>query len=118
MNRFEELLNQLGEALNMTLDTDQRGICKLFVNNQIHVQIEYDANKDRLLLGTFAAEIPPRKISRNVLKEALKANYPFPRICTLAFSERKNALALFSYLYTFNLNGEKIRRCAYAICRN
>lgn len=108
IDRFEELLNELGEEYGLSLHPDRKGACKLKINETIHIQIECDAHQENLLAATFICDIPPGKYRENILKDALKANGPFPKNGTLAYSDRNNKLVLFSYLRMSNLTGKKL----------
>ena len=97
LNKFEELIVQLGKELGLPLHAERGRICRLNINGLLHVHIEYDEAKDRVLLATFIAEIPPGKFRENVLKETLRINNNYPRLGTFAYSEKNNQLALFIY---------------------
>jgi hypothetical protein len=108
IDRFEELLNELGTEYNVTLHPDKKGACKLKVNETMHVQLECDVSQENLLVATFICDVPPGKYRENILKDALKANGPFPTNGTLAYSDRNNKLVLFSYLRMAQLTGKKL----------
>jgi hypothetical protein len=108
MDRFEQLLRELGEIINVPLHPDKRRACKLNINNVLHIQLECDEFKEKMLMATFIHDIPPGKYRENLLKEALKANGLYPHTSTFAYSERNNKLALFEYLFLQNLTGGKI----------
>lgn len=108
IDRFEELLNELGVELGITLHPDRKGACKLKINETSHIQIECDAHQENLLVATFICDIPPGKFRENILKDALKSNGPFPVNGTLAYSDRNNKLVLFSYFRFGSLTGKKL----------
>lgn len=108
IDRLEELLNELGAELGTTLHPDKKGACKLKINETLHVQMECDAHQENLLVATFICDIPPGKYRENILKDALKANGPFPVNGMLAYSDRNNKLALFSYFRLASLTGKKL----------
>lgn len=108
MDRFDELLNELGKVLGVALHIDKHNACRLNINNFIHIQLEQDIMKDRVLFACYLCDIPPGKFREIVLKEALKANYIYPRLGTFAYAERNNKLTLFDYLPIPGLNGEKM----------
>jgi hypothetical protein len=108
MDRFEELLKDFGREINLPLHPDKNRLCRLNINDILHVQIESDEAKDRILIATFICDVPAGKFRENILKESLKANHFYPRVGTLAFSERNNKLALFEYVQYSNLTGEKL----------
>lgn len=108
IDRFREILNQLSILLGTPLDPDRRGACKLNVHQTLHVQIEYQAEKNRLVFLSFICEVPPGRFRENVLKDALKSNHPRPKSGTLAFSEKKNELALFEFISLELITGQKL----------
>lgn len=108
MDRFEELLKELGKILGIPLHVDKNNACRLNINNILHIQLEQDPVKGRLLVACYICDIPPGKFREITLKEALKANYLYPRVGTLAYAERNNKLTLFEYLPFLELTGEKL----------
>ncbi len=108
IDRFEDLLRELSVELGISLHPDRIGACTLKTNDDFHVQLECDAHQENLLVATFICDIPPGKFRENILKDALKSNGPFPQNGTLAYSDRNNKLALFSYLRLSNVDGHKL----------
>ena len=108
MNKFEELIIQLGEIVNVGLHAERGRICKLNINGVLHVHIEYDETKDMILLACFVADLPPGKFRENVLKEAMRINSTYPRLGSFAYSERNNKLAFFDYLSFTSLRADKL----------
>jgi hypothetical protein len=108
INRFDALLGELEAELGTPLYPDKIGACKLNVNEEFHVQLESDPHEENLLVATFICEIPPGKLRENILRDALKANFPFPQTGTLAYSDRNNQLTLFAYLPFAALTGRKL----------
>jgi hypothetical protein len=108
MDRFVEILHELGNLLGTALHPDKHGVCKLNVNDLLHVQIEFQPERERLLLACMICEIPAGKFRENILKDSLRANWPYPLHGTLSYSEKNNHLCLFEYLSTENLTGQKL----------
>ena len=109
MDRFEEILWDLGELIDMPLHADENRACKLVIDEKLPVQLEMDMNQDMLMVGSFICEIPPGKFRANVLKEALKANGT--RVYghgILSYVERNNSLVMFDHLYAKGLTGETL----------
>src|SRR5690242_10901666 len=107
-DRFEEILSELGIECGQPLHPDSRGACKLFVNELMHVQIEYRQEIESLVLLTFICEIPPGKFRENVLKTALKVNHFSPEKSHLSYSDKNNQLALFQYFPMKTLTGKQL----------
>jgi hypothetical protein len=105
---FEALLQELSAELGIALHPDRKGACKLKINETFHVQLECDAHQENLLVAAFICDVPPGKYRENILRDALKANWPFPKNGTLAYSDRNNKLVLFSYFRLANVNGKKL----------
>lgn len=109
MDRFAELLSDLGRAVNLPLHPDKKRICQLNVNSGLfHIQISDEPGKERILIATFVADVPPGKFRENILRDALKANASFPPLEIFGYSERNNKLALFAHLPYLDLTGEKL----------
>ncbi len=108
IDRFEELINELGIEYDITLHPDHLGCAKLQFGENLFIQLECDAHQENLLMATFICELPPGKFRENILRDALKSNGPFPIDGTLAYSDRNNQLALFSYIRLVNLSGKKL----------
>jgi hypothetical protein len=106
IDRFAILLADLGALINVPLHPDHKRTCKLNIDNQLHIQIEEEETKDRILVATFICEIPPGKFREKVFGETLKENSLYPRLGTFAYSARNNKLAFYSYTYYPGLNGD------------
>lgn len=107
MDRFEEILHELGNLIGTPLHPDKRGACKLNVNDLLRVQIEYQPEKERFLLASMLCEVPAGKFRENILKDSLRANWPYPVNGTLSYSDKNNHLCLFEYLSSENMTGQK-----------
>ena len=108
IDRFEEILNELGAEFNISLHPDRKGACTLNINEILHVQLECDAHQENLLLASFICDLPPGKYRENILRDALKANSPFPSNGTLSYSDRNNKLVVFANLRLPSLTGTKL----------
>ncbi|MFI5333989.1 MAG: CesT family type III secretion system chaperone [Chlamydiales bacterium] len=107
MDRFQDFLNHLSPLIDLSLYAEKKRAVRIGVNEMLHVQLEDDEPKERILLATLIQEVPAGKYRENLFKECLKANLPYPRIGTFAYVERNNQLALFDYLYYAHLTPEK-----------
>ncbi len=110
INRFEEILQLLGQSLNLPLQVDANNACAIQIKQNLIVQLQPDPSQEKLLIGCQIIQVPPGKFRENVLKEALKANgLPDPRVGIFAYIARNNTLFLFQE-YPFDLltNGERI----------
>ncbi len=107
MDRFQEILNQLSTIIHVPLYLEKKRAVRFSIDQALHIQLEEEEAKQRILIAAFVAEIPPGKFRENLLREGLKANAIFPRTGTFAYAERNNQLALFDYMYFEYLTGEK-----------
>lgn len=98
MDPFAQLLNDLSLLLDTHLCPDKRGACKLNIDDTLHVQLEPNDTREKLLLFCFLSEIPPGKFRENVLRDALKTNADPSTLGIFGFSERNNQLVLFANL--------------------
>jgi hypothetical protein len=108
IDRFEELLQELGHLINLPLHVDRNRLCCLSFNQQLHLQLKMDESLQRLLVSAIISEVPLGPYREELFKEALKNNHSFPRPCILAFTAKTNQLVGFDYLSLINLNGEKL----------
>lgn len=108
IDRFEELINELSLQIGIPLHPDKIGACTLQTKDGFEVQLECDRSQEKLLIVAFICDIPPGKLRENILKDALKANGPYPHDGTLSFSESNNKLALFAQLPFTHLSGRTL----------
>jgi len=103
IDRFEDILQGLGQEFDLPLHTDKHHACAIRVKAGLIVQLEKDPAQERLLIASQVVEVPPGKFRENVLKEALKANgLPDPRVGVFAYIAKINQLVLFQY-YPFDI---------------
>lgn len=108
MDRFAQLLFDLGQLIGTDLYPDAKRLCQLNFEDQLHIQISYDETKEQLLMASFLCEVPPGKYRETLFKEALKVNNEFPRTGTLSYSPRNNQLSLHEFVYAPQLKPEKL----------
>lgn len=106
MDKFAIVLAELSDLVDVPLHPDQHRSCSLNVNNVMHVQLQEEENKDRILLAAFIGDLPPGKFREKILTESLKENNLFPRVGTFCYSPRNNQLAFFTYVPLAGLNGD------------
>ena len=108
-DRFEDLIQQLGHFLEMDLHVDHNRACLLQIHDTIRIQLQLDAAQEKLLMASFAIEVPPGKFRENVLREALKTNsLPDPRPAILSYLPQNNSLVLHQMFPLDILNGERL----------
>ena len=109
MNKsFEEILNELGQELSMSLTPDKLGHCRL-VFEDVTVQIENQHNGENLLVCAVVDKLPPGAFRETLLEGALIANaVPPPWSGVLAYSEDIDSLVLFELLDAQNLSGKDL----------
>ena len=108
MDRFQELLWDLGEVIELPLHVDKNNACKIVIQEKLSIQLEMDSSHERLLAAAFISELPPGKFRENVLKEAMKTNNSYHPFGIFAYIEKINSLILYHYLMADQLNGEKL----------
>ncbi len=106
MDKFAAVLADLAALIDVPLQPDHNRSCSLNVNNAMHVQLQEEENKDRILIGAFVGELPPGKFREILLKETLKENNLYPRVGTFSYSPRNNQLAFFTYVLLPTLTGD------------
>jgi len=108
MDLFAQILYDLGTEIGVDLYPDVNRICQINYHDELHIQLQYDEAKEQILIASFLCDIPPGKYREKLLKEALINNGDYPRIGTLAYSERNNKLTLFEYVPSSNLTGQNL----------
>jgi hypothetical protein len=108
IDRFQELLNELGKVFHLQLFVDHHHACSIQIP-PLTVQLQLDPSQEHLLLFTKVIEIPPGKFRENVLKETLKANGAIdPVLGIFGYIASMNTLALYQKYPIHILNGEKL----------
>ena len=106
---FEEIIQELGFALGITLHVDKNRACQLRVHHKLSVQIQLDTTGERILIGCMVIELPPGRFCENVLAEALKANnLPDPRTGIFGFLKQKNTLTLHQFYRMGSIDGKQL----------
>lgn len=108
MDRFQSLLWDLGEILDLPLHVDKNHACSLLLDEKLTLQLEMDQSGEELVAVAYIAEIPPGRFRENVLREAMKVNAFYHPFGTLGYAEKLNALVLQSFLPAKDLTGEKL----------
>jgi hypothetical protein len=108
MDRFQEILWDLGELIELPLHIDKNRACNLLLDDKLEVQLQMDAHDENLIIWAFLHEIPPGKVRENVLKDALKVNGEFHPFGSLAFYEKKNMLILHKFVQAESLSGQTL----------
>lgn len=98
VSKFEELIESLGQVLNVSLQAEQGYMCKLNAGGTIKLQIEYNEKKDNIVIASFLTELPPGKFREDVLMAGLKANGTEDSFGIFAFSSSNDNLILQLYL--------------------
>ena len=74
MEKFAQILYDLGQLIDEDLFPNEIGACRLNMNEKFSMQMQVDDSGKYLLIITAIAEISPGKYKENVLREALKEN--------------------------------------------
>lgn len=108
MDRFQELLWDLGEIIEIPLYRDKNHACRILLDEKLAIHMEMSEDGHKLLVASFLSEIPPGRFRENVLKESLKANASYHLFGIFAYIEKINTLILHAYLPLEPLNGKKL----------
>lgn len=108
MDKFQQLLWDLGEHIDLALHVDKNGACNLMLDNNLEIQMQMDKHGEKLLVCAFLGEVPPGRFRENVFKDALKVNGHYRPFGSLAFYEKRNKLILQQFFPVETLNGEKL----------
>lgn len=108
IDRFSDLLNQLGKIFELPLHIDKSNACSILIP-PIIIQLQLDSAQQNLFLFSKIIEVPPGKFRENVLREALKANsLPDPKAAIFGYIASTNHLALHQRYPLEILNGERL----------
>lgn len=110
MNPFETLIQELGQAMGISLHPDTHESCLIhFSASKISIQIDLDTSAEQILIGTQLGILESGSYRESVFMQAMRVNgtSKLPR-GILAFSEKNNSLVLFQFLKLAFFNGEKL----------
>lgn len=108
IDRFQELLSELGKVFNLPLHTDRYHACSLQIPPLV-IQLQLDSAQENIILFSKLIELPPGKFRENILRESLKANgLATPKAGVLGYIANTNHLALFQKYPLDILNGERL----------
>ncbi len=110
MDLFAQVLFDLGREIGVDLYPDANRICQINYQDELHIQLQYDEPKEQILIASFLCDVPPGKYREQLLRTALISNNEYPRMGTLAFSERNNKLTLFEYVSAKNLTVQTLEK--------
>ncbi|MDJ0652485.1 MAG: CesT family type III secretion system chaperone [Simkaniaceae bacterium] len=108
MDKFQELIWDLGQLIELPLHIDKNHACNLLLDENLEVQMQMDKDQENVLICAFLGAISPGRFRQNVLKEALKVNGQYHPFGSLAFYEKKNMLILHQFIPAEKVNGEKL----------
>lgn len=108
MDRFSQILYDLGLAIDTSLYVDPNGVCQLNYKDLLSVQLQYLEPKEQLLMAAFLCEVPPGKYREKLFSSCLVHNGEHPNVGTFGFSERNNQLTYFSFISAIELTGDKL----------
>ena len=109
MDRFDTLLQELGQILGVPLHTDKHFMCAIQVKNRFKVQLQIDSTQEKLLMISKVGEPTAGKFREEVLKHALLANnLPSLRVGNFAYLSISNSLVLYQRYPIDLFNGEKL----------
>lgn len=108
MAKFKEVIERLGEELDLPLQVDANGYCLLAFEGDLEVQLEEDGNN--LLFGIRVGEVVAGKARDALFKRALQFNSLYrPGLGIFAFSRQANQLVLFETLPLTIADGKKAK---------
>ena len=108
-NELEQILKNLGDMINISLEPDSEGLCAIRVDDKLTFEIQPDPSQEQILIGSLLTEIPPGKFKENVFTQTLKANNQIPRRGCFAFNEETSELVLFEYIFLHNLKAKHLK---------
>lgn len=110
MDRFTDLLHNLGKIFSVRLQPDRNNACLLQINKTIEIQIQTDPSEENLILGAKLCTVLPGKFREDVLKNALQHNALPDAVGYLGFIQETNTLVLFTFVYFRGQSPENIAK--------
>lgn len=109
MEKFAQILADLGELIDEDLFPDDVGACRLNMNEKFCMQLQQDESQRFLHIITTITEVPPGKYRENVLSEALKENERTRgTLGAFGFSDKLNSLMHFVSLPLDEVTGSSL----------
>ena len=108
MDRFQEIIWDLGEEIDVPLHVDTNNSCQIVIDEKLSIQLEVEERNEKLLIAAYVSEVPPGRFRENVLKETLKINALPNRLGTFGYIEKINMLVLFHFLPLETIKREKL----------
>lgn len=105
---FNQILDDLGKELGLSLFQDRHGVCELDLHHRLRIQLFYNASQELLTLASFLSDLPPGVYRERLLQALLKVNGTSRREGTFAYSSRNNKIVFFTYVYPPFNSGELI----------
>ena len=103
------LFEELGKRLNLQINPDPKGCCRIRFKNGVEVQLEPSSDARFLTLLSNMGDMAPGRYRENVLREALKANGQTPPLYGIfAFSKKNDAFYLFDQIPLEEISGDKL----------
>ena len=59
MDKFQELLWDLGELIELPLHIDKNRACNLLLDESLEMQLQMDERDENVLVCAFLADVPP-----------------------------------------------------------
>jgi len=108
MDRFQEIIWDLGEEIDLSLHVDTNNSCQIIVDENLSIQLEVEQKNEKLLIAAYVSEVPPGGYREKVLKETLKRNSLSNCLGTFAYIEKINMLILFHFLPLETINKKQL----------
>lgn len=108
MDRFGEIVFDLGEELQIPLNVDNNGACKIQIGTELTIQMQMSQTDDMLLFVAELGDLPPGNYRRSVLFEALRSNSQDDVDGYLAFVEKLAKLFLCDNMASEEANARAI----------
>lgn len=108
MDRFSQILYDLGQEIDTDLYSDANRICELNYNDEFSLQLQFDEIKNQLIIASSVAEVPAGKYREKLFETTLIYNSIYPRIGTFGYLEKENTLVFFDQKNAVDLTGKNL----------
>lgn len=108
MDRFSEILFDLGKEINVDLYPDPNRICQLNYDEEFTLQLQFDEPRSELIIASLVTEVPAGKYREKLFRATLIYNEAYPRLGTFGYSESNNMLIFFDKKKAADITGEQM----------
>ena len=107
---FANVIKELGDAMGIPLEADEKECCLISHPDGLQVQLELEPTRqETVVIISPLGQVPVGRYREDLFVSALKANgAPFPRHGTLAFNVERELLVLCDSIFEQNCDSRAL----------